>query len=96
MRIPVPKKKTRRFFYRVCSHAVFEVVLYIIIFANIITIIYELVEESLLCPQEFDDKYGKNFAITNYTFIVIYTIEGFFKVSQMYDLTSLSKQSRSN
>ena len=80
-RIPVPKQKVRRFFYRVCTNTLFEVLLYLLIFANIVTIIYELVEESRLCPQEFEDQYGQNFAITNYTFIAFYTTEAVFKVT---------------
>lgn len=84
--VPPPTNRALFRCYQMCMHQVFEVIIYVLIFINVVAVLYEFIAETTLCPAVFDAIYGDIFKITNYVFIVFYIWEAIVKVRAMLNI----------
>lgn len=76
----MPRQRPRQWAFIIIMHQVFEIILNVIIVGNIILIIVEIAVEAKYCGAAFRQMYGYGFEITNYCFILIYTVEAALKI----------------
>lgn len=80
--IPRPESKFLFNFYVMVEHQVFDILINIVIVLNVLLVLIESVEtySNRKCSLEIMEDYGELFVISNYVFLVLYTLEAIFKV----------------
>ena len=83
----MPRNRVLRLAFRLCRHPAFDIVLYVAIFINVILVFAEMITTFQKgCLSRVESRF---YTVFNFIFIVIYTLEAFFKVRVLAAMPNL-------